>query len=149
MLRVQVIAHATAGRSALEIVTALGCVRSHVLQDRREVRPWRPVALLDHRTGNGRRLADAGFEGCVDALVRQSPEDHGYPRPTWTRELLILVAEQITGIRVSLTLMGRVLRRIGARRGRPKPIVRCPLSSRHKRRRRPRHQAAHRESPGG
>jgi hypothetical protein len=38
-------------------------------------------------------------------------------------------------VRVSLTLMGRVLRRIGARRGRPKPIVRCPLSPRQQRRR--------------
>jgi transposase len=31
--------------------------------------------------------------------------------------------------------MGRVLRRLGARRGRPKPTVACPLSERHRRRR--------------
>jgi transposase len=30
MLRAQVVAHATGGRSAVQIVDALGCVRSHV-----------------------------------------------------------------------------------------------------------------------
>jgi len=135
MLRVQVVAHATGGRSALDIVDALGCVRSHVYRTAaRFVRGGR-VALLDGRYRNGGRIADADFVRCIDALVRESPQDHGYPRPTWTRELFILVAAKLTGVRVSLTLMGRVLRRIGARRGRPKPIVRCPLSPRHKRRR--------------
>lgn len=135
MLRVQVVAHAASGRSALHIVDALGCVRSHVYRTAaRFVRGGR-LALLDGRYRNGRRIADADFVRCIDALVRESPQDHGYPRPTWTRELLILVAAKLTGVRVSLTLMGRVLRRIGARRGRPKPIVCCPLSPRHKRRR--------------
>jgi transposase len=135
MLRLQVVAHATGGRSALEIVDALGCVRSHVYRTvAKFVGGGRP-ALLDGRCRNGGRIADADFVRCIDALVRESPQDHGYPRPTWTRELFILVAEKLTGIRVSLTLMGRILRRIGARRGRPKPIVRCRLSPRHQRRR--------------
>jgi transposase len=135
MLRVQVIAHATAGRGAVEIVNALGCVRSHVYRTAAKFVVGGRAALLDQRSANGRRLADDNFDRQIDALVRASPEDHGYPRPTWTRELLILVAEQLTGVRVSLTVMGRVLHRIGARRGRPKPIVRCPLSPRHQRRR--------------
>lgn len=112
-----------------------GCVRSHVYRTVAKFVAGGRVALLDQRSGNGRRLADHNFDRRVDALVRESPEDHGYPRPTWTRELLILVAEHLTGVRVSLTVMGRVLRRIGARRGRPKPIVGCPLAPRHQRRR--------------
>jgi len=135
MLRAQVVAHATGGRSAVQIVDALGCVRSHVYRTVEKFVEGGRFALLDGRYRNGARIADAGFVHCIEALVRESPQDHGYPRPTWTRELFILVAEKLTGVRVSLTLMGRVLRRIGARRGRPKPIVRCPLSPRHKRRR--------------
>ncbi len=135
MLRVQVVAHATGGRSALEIVDALGCVRAHVYRTAAKFVRGGRVALLDGRYRNGGRIADPDFVRCIGALVRESPQDHGYPRPTWTRELFILVAERLTGVRVSLTLMGRVLRRIGARRGRPKPIVRCPLSPRHQRRR--------------
>lgn len=135
MLRLQVVAHATGGRSALYIVDALGCVRAHVYRTVAKFVRGGRVALLDGRHRNGDRIVDADFVRCIAALVRESPQDHGYPRPTWTRELFILVAEKLTGVRVSLTLMGRVLRRIGARRGRPKPIVRCPLSPRHKRRR--------------
>jgi hypothetical protein len=67
--------------------------------------------------------------------IWQSPQDYDYPRPTWTRELLVRVAEEQTGIRVSVCTMGRVLRCLGARRGRPKPVVRCPLSDRQCRRR--------------
>jgi hypothetical protein len=71
----------------------------------------------------------------VANLLLKSPPDFGYPRPTWTRELLVAVAQQQTGTRVSVTVMSRVLSRLRARRGRPKPIVACPLSERHKRRR--------------
>ena len=35
-----------------------------------------------------------------------APTEHGYQRPTWTQELLILVAEKKTGLRVSPTTMG-------------------------------------------
>ncbi len=56
----------------------------------------------------------------------QSPRDYGYLRPTWTRELLILVSEDQAGVRVGLSAMSGVLRKIGARRGRPKPAVACP-----------------------
>ncbi len=42
-----------------------------------------------------------------------------------------------SGVRVSISVcvMGRVLRRLGARRGNPKPVVLCPLSNRQQRRR--------------
>jgi hypothetical protein len=95
MLRVQVVAHATGGRSALEIVDALGCVRSHVYRRAAKFVRGGRVALLDGRYRNGGRIAD--FERCIGALVRESPQDHGYPRPTWTRDLFILVAEKLTG----------------------------------------------------
>jgi len=62
------------------------------------------------------------------ALVR-------WAKKSWTRELLALVAESLTGIRVSVCVMGRVLRKLRARRGKLKPVVRCPLSKRQQRRR--------------
>lgn len=136
MSRALVILHATAGRSVSDITESVGCVRAHVYRTvarfRRDPR-WQ--ALLDRRRDNGRRKADAAFDATVKQLVSQSPRDYDYLRPTWTRELLIRVAEEQTRIRVSRTCMGRVLRRIRARRGRPKPIVQCPLSERQKRRR--------------
>ena len=113
----------------------LGCSRSQVYRVAGRFLQSGRTGLLDRRVGNGRRVADARFDATVRQLLEHSPQDYGYPRPTWTRELLILVAHEQTGIRVSLTLMTRVLQRIRARRGRPKPIVQCRLSDRQKRRR--------------
>ena len=135
MLRVQVVERAMAGLTALEISDLLGCARSQVYRVAARFVAGGRVALLDGRNGNGRRVADAAFDATVAKLVRESPQDYGYLRPTWTRELLIAVAAEQTGVRVSLTSMSRILRRVRARRGRPKPVVRCRLSARQKRRR--------------
>ena len=51
----------------------------------------------DRRSGRRPSARRCDFERCIDTLVRESPQDHGYPRPTWTRELLILVAEELDG----------------------------------------------------
>jgi transposase len=91
--------------------------------------------LLDRRADNGTLKATPTFQQVVYEVLWGSPLDHGYSRPTWTRELLVLVVEGLTGVRVSVCVMGRVLRRLKARRGNPKPVVRCPLSERQQRRR--------------
>ena len=59
-------------------------------------------------------------------LIEGLPQEHGYRRPTWTQELLILVLAERTGIRVSVTTMSRLLRQLGIRLNRPKPIVNYP-----------------------
>jgi transposase len=135
VIRAQIIDLVARGRPVAEVADVLGCVRSHVYrtidrfaQDGRE-------GLFDKRKQNGQLLADEVFRQTVDRLVRQVPLEYGYCRPTWTRELLIKVAAEHTGVTVSLSVMSRVLRYIGARRGRPKPIVECTLSNRQKRRR--------------
>lgn len=135
MTRGQIVAMATGGRSAMEIAEHVGCARSYVYTTARRYRRDGLAVLLDGRDCNGQLKADEPFRETVRALLDQSPREFGYLRPTWTRELLVRIAEQLTGTRVSLSVMGRVLRRIGARRGRPKPIVRCPLSDRQRRRR--------------
>jgi transposase len=133
--RAQLVATASSGRVVAEIAEVFSCARSHVYQTlaRFEESGW--PALLDGRRDNGGLKADASFRSTVRDLLDQSPRDYGYLRPTWTRELLILVAEEQTGVRVGLSAMSRVLHRIGARRGRPKPAVACPLSDRQRRRR--------------
>jgi transposase len=133
--RAQVISCAAAGHSACKTADIVSCARSHVYDTLIAFDKDGWASLLDGRRDNGSRKADAEFQRVVRSLVDQSPRDYGYVRPTWTRELLALVAEEQTGIRVSVCVMGRVLRAIGARRGKPKPIVEGSLSERQERRR--------------
>lgn len=62
----------------------------------------------------------------LERLVRASPPQFGYARPTWTRQLLAEEVERQIGVRLGLTTVGRVLARIGAGWNRPRPVVKCP-----------------------
>ena len=84
--------------------------------------------LLDQRRSNGAAKADETFRKQVVELLRQSPPDYGWERPTWTRELLCLQMDRDGAPRVAVCTMGRALAVIGARLGVPKPIVLCPWS---------------------
>lgn len=82
--------------------------------------------LHDKRRGNGRPKADGAFRARVTDLLRRTPEDFGWSRPTWTRELLCRQLEREGQAAVSVSTMGRALAHIGARLGTPKPVVLCP-----------------------
>jgi len=93
------------------------------------------LGLADRREDNGEPKVTEQYEAHVFAVVPGSPRKHGYRRPTWTQELLILVLAKRTGIRISGTTMSRLLKRLGIRLGRPKPIVGCPWKRQRKMRR--------------
>ncbi len=133
--RALIIRAVAARRSASEVSSWLGCSLSHVYRTIARFADGGREGLLDGRVSNGRRLIDDSFADGVRELLDGSPRDHGFIRSTWTRELLALVMEQKGHARVAACTVGRVLASIRARRGRPKPIVKCPLSDRQKRRR--------------
>ncbi len=87
------------------------------------------VGLVDRREDNGENKATDEYGMELLRLIEGSPQEHGYRRPTWTQELLVLVLAERTGIRVSVTTMSRLLRRLGVRLNRPKPTVDCPWPS--------------------
>jgi transposase len=88
------------------------------------------LGLADRREDNGEAKVTEEYEAELLAVVPGSPRKHGYRRPTWTQELLILVLHKRTGIRISRTTMSRLLKRLQIRLGRPKPIVGCPWKKR-------------------
>lgn len=92
--------------------------------------------LADGREDNGDTKADEYFQSVLlEVIGESSPREHGYRRPTWTQELLVLVMAKKTGVHVSRTTMSRVLKRLKIRLGRPKPIVGCPWKKRRRLRR--------------
>lgn len=83
--------------------------------------------------GRGRRDWKACEEVLValEALVKSSPEDHGYLRSRWSSELLALELHRQLGIEVHATTVRRWLKRLdfGYRRARPTLCIRDPKKS--------------------
>jgi transposase len=124
--RCQIILLANKRRSSREIGEVVDCHRSWVSRVIGAFGERGEAALMDGREDNGQEKLTEEFLGELYRVVRGRPTDFGYPRPTWTQELLILVMAEGTGVRVSVSTMSRALHRNGARRGRPRPRVRCP-----------------------
>jgi transposase len=118
-----------------EIATAVGCSLSCVDRVVRRFKDHGVAGLEDRREDNGQTKLDEPFLAILYEVVDRQPTDYGYPRPTWTQELLSLVMEKLTGVKVHPGTLGRGLKMIGARLGMPKPTVGCPWPKRAKNRR--------------
>lgn len=84
------------------------------------------AALVDGRSENGRRKVDADVRGGIAAILEHRPPAYGFPRPTWTLELLTRVVAQVLHVVLSVGHVWNVLRRMRVRWGRPRPVVACP-----------------------
>jgi transposase len=124
--RFHAVARLGLGRSSGQVAADLDIARSTVVTAAHRYVDEGIEGLFDHRRSNGARKADDAFHRRVARILRQTPEDFGWRRPTWTRELLCLQMVREGSERVSVCTMGRVLARIGARLGTPKPVVLCP-----------------------
>jgi transposase len=122
-------------RHPLHIAHVLKVHRDTVYRVAKRFREHGEVGLLDRRADNGPGKLSRSYLDVLDSVVRGSPQQHGYRRPTWTRELLRLVLLKQTGVTVHVATLSRALKRIRARRGRPRPTVGCPWSNARKRRR--------------
>lgn len=114
--------------SGKQIARALGCSTSTVSRTLSRFERYGQAGLIDRREDNGRTLADGLYARMVAWILESTPQAFFHRRPTWTKRLLIQTAKAYTGVTVSRTTMGRVLKRLRARRGRPKPDAPCPWS---------------------
>jgi transposase len=134
-MRCQIVLHAAKGRVSRTIAEAVGCSRSWASRVIRRFLDFGEAGLMDRREDNGVVKLDEWYLGLLMEVVSQRPTDYGERRPTWTRELLVKIMRRLTGVRVHVATMSRALKRIGARRGRPRPVVGCPWPKRKKNRR--------------
>lgn len=117
-------------RSPTRTAAALHVARSTVYRVAARFRRFGEWGLLDGREDNGELKLSDHVLAEIDRLVRDSPQDYDWPRPTWTRELLVATLRQRTGVRVHVATMSRALALLRARRARPRPTVGCPWSTR-------------------
>ena len=114
-------------RKTLTMIAQGGlCAKSQVYRVAKRFIEHGAMGLADRREDNGENKVTDAYGMELLRLIDSSPQEHGYRRPTWTQELLILVLAERTGIRVSVTTMCRLLRQLGIWLNRPKPTVKCP-----------------------
>jgi len=134
-IRCRVVLKVAAGLSCNAAARELGCAPSTAVRIVARFQSEGEAALLDHRNENGSRKIDADVRGGICEILTGSPEDHGYTRPTWTLEILRTVIDAVLHVVLSLGSLWALLRAIGARWGRPRPIVACPWRTRRRQRR--------------
>lgn len=128
--RCQIVLLTAKGRRRADVAESVGRSVSWVNRVVARFRDDGVAGLFDRREDNGQPKLDEWFLSTLYDVVDGSPQDHGYPRPTWTRELLTKVLFNLTGVSVHPATMSRALQRIGARLGRPRPTVGCPWPKR-------------------
>ena len=86
----------------------------------------------DRRRGNGCPKVDADLFEALRELLAATPEDYGWSRPSWTRELLVRTLRQQTGVSISVSTVARMLAQLGARWGMAAAGIVSPWSKRRK-----------------
>jgi transposase len=135
-IRYMIVLHTAAGKSQSQIATMLGTSVSTVKRTRNRWRDRGETGLIDRREDGGPPAkADDAYSTDLLAVLEHSPRHYQERRPTWTQELMIKVMCRRGHQRISRTTLGRLLVRLGVRRGMPKPTVGCPWPKRAKNRR--------------
>jgi transposase len=134
-VRFLVILNLLNGRSAYKTAGVLGIHNTTVYRIARRFRQRGEWGLFDGREDNGASKLDEKYLRLLYEVVRSRPQAHGWRRPTWTRQMFVETLTRKTGIRIHVATMSRALAAVKARRGRPRPMVRCPWSAASKTRR--------------
>lgn len=131
--RYMIVIHSAACKSQSQIAAMLGCSVSTVKRTRGRWREYGQAGLIDRREDNGPpKVADEAYAADLLEVLTGAPRAHGQRRPTWTQELMIKVMCRRGHPTLSRTTLGRLLQRLGVRRGNPKPTVHCPWRRRRK-----------------
>jgi len=134
-IRYLIMINLLSNRSAYETAEVLGVHNTTVYRVARRFRAHGEWSLWDGREDNGQTKLDERFVTILYRVVRATPQQYGWRRPTWTRELLVETLARQTGVRIHVTTMSRALALVKARRGRPRPTVSCPWAKAAKTRR--------------
>lgn len=124
--RIQIILNLADGRSPTQTAAAVCVSRMSVYRVAGRFRDAGQDGLIDGRRNNGKPKVDGAFLSVLAAVVGSAPGEHGWKRPTWTREMFVSTMAEETGVTIHVATMSHALKRLGARRGRPKPTVGCP-----------------------
>jgi len=134
--RYMIIVHLAKGKRIKDTAEAVGRCERTVRRTRDRWLAMGEAGLLDGREDNaGQAKVTKAYQETLYELLRGTPQDVGYRRPRWTLKLIRDAAQQRTGIRLSRSRLSRVLRSMGAKWKRARPVVSCPWPKRRRQRR--------------
>ena len=97
------------GRGAYQTAEILAVHNTTVYQVAKRFREHGEWGLWDAREDNGQTKLDERYIAGLYKLVRSGPQEHGWRRPTWTREMLVETMARKTGVRIHVATMSRAL----------------------------------------
>src|SRR5262245_51487594 len=124
-LRYLIVVNLRNGRSARQAAAVLQVHTTTVYRALKRFRAYGEAGLCDGRADNGAEKWGEAYLRELDWVVRRTPQDYGWRRPTWTRALLAEAVLRRPGVRGRLATLGRALARVRARRGRRRPTQGC------------------------
>jgi len=124
--RYLIVLHADRATPKTRIAQAVGCARQTVDRVLDRYNALGSAGLIDRREDNGAPKIDTHDLRTLAWMLESRASDFFHGRPTWTQALLIDTARRYTGVKVSRRTMGRALKLLKVRRGRPKPLAPCP-----------------------
>ena len=115
-MRYLIIINVWNGRSSWDIEQVLKVHNTTVYRVLKRFRQHGEASLWDGRQDNGTEKLSEHFLHLLDTVVHSNPQEHGWRRPTWTRETLVETMVRKTGVRIHVATMSRALALIRARR---------------------------------
>lgn len=119
--------------SPTEICESVKCARSTIYRTLNQYIEDYEQGLKDQRLQPHPSKITWNYMTTLWNVVAGSPRDYGWNRSTWTQELLTKQLYELTGIEVSRTYLGKLLRRLKIHRRRACPVIRVPVKGRKKR----------------
>ena len=125
-IRGRVVLLVAQGLSVAAAARVVGCHPAAACRVVARYREHGEAGLVDGRSDNGHRRVHADVRAGIAGILEHRSPAFGFPRSTWTLELLVKVVERVLHVVLSIGHLGKVLRRMRVRWGLPRPVVACP-----------------------
>ena len=125
-VRCRVLLKVREGKSLRAAAEELACAPSTACRIVARFQARGEASIFDGRWDNGTRKIDEAALAGICGLLMFSPPHYGFPRPTWTLEVLARVIQQELDLEVSVGHLWKILKQARVRWGQPRPVVACP-----------------------
>lgn len=118
------------GVSAQETAAICGCARATVYRTLYRFNELGELGIWDLRRLAGPHKVTGRVLDLLWMYLGRTPRELNWQRSNWTLELLSLQLRHDCGVALSPSYIGRLLKKMGCRRGRPRAALRIPVRGR-------------------